>query len=282
MPIWAWSEVAGPPGSSPGSSPVLSAAEVFDPAPPTDTRPSEFLRGLRDTIPFMIGSIAFGVIFGTLATTSGLSPFATMAMSLFVFSGSAQFIAILLLGTGSGLWAVWFATLVLNLRHLLYAATLVDHVRHLSQAWRFPLAAFLTDETFAVMERRYRLQGGGRNAHWYYAGSCCGMYLNWQFWTLFGITVGKLYPQIQNWGLEFAMVVSFIGIVMPLLTSMPYWAAAVTAGLVAVLANPLPYKLGLMLGALAGIAVGLLLDLRKRGLRGAALAPSLTAQDPGP
>ena len=231
----------------------------------TASRRHELLTGLRDTLPLMFGSIAFGMIFGTLATAA-VGPWPAMAMSLFVFSGSAQFIAILLLGTGSGLWVIWFATLVLNLRHLLYAATLVDEVRHLSQAWRFPLAAFLTDETFAVMERRYRTQGGGRNAHWYYVGSCLGMYVNWQIWTIVGITVGTQFPDIQNWGLEFAMVVSFIGIVVPLLVNLPYWAAAVTAGVVAVVANPLPYKLGLMLAALLGIAVGLVLDLRKRGL----------------
>ena len=122
-------------------------AQVGQPA--GAARGQEFALGLRDTLPLMFGSIAFGVIFGTLAIGAGLSPWATMAMSLFVFSGSAQFIAILLLGTGSGLWVIWFATLVLNLRHLLYAATLVDHVRHLRQGWRFPLAAFLTDEAVA-------------------------------------------------------------------------------------------------------------------------------------
>jgi 4-azaleucine resistance transporter AzlC len=244
-------------------------------APQKETPLDEAWHGLRDTLPFMFGSIPFGLLFGTLATGEGLSPLATMAMSLFVFSGSAQFIAVVLLGAGSGIWVVWFATFVLNLRHLLYAATLVDHVRHLSQAWRFPLAAFLTDETFAVMERRYRTQsakadlrpqGGGRNAHWYYLASCAGMYLNWQTWTFIGITVGQRFPQVQNWGLEFAMVVTFIGIVVPLLTSMPYVAAAVVAGLVAALANPLPYKLGLMLAALAGIVVGVALDICKRGL----------------
>jgi 4-azaleucine resistance transporter AzlC len=256
----------------------MAATEVLEGR--TDTPQSkppldEAWHGLRDTLPFMFGSIPFGLLFGTLATGEGLSPLATMAMSLFVFSGSAQFIAVVLLGAGSGIWVVWFATFVLNLRHLLYAATLVDHVRHLSQAWRFPLAAFLTDETFAVMERRYRTQsakadlrprGGGRNAHWYYLASCAGMYANWQFWTFLGITIGQKYPQVQNWGLEFAMVVTFIGIVVPLLTSMPYFAAALTAGAVAVIANPLPYKLGLMLAALAGIVVGVVLDIRKRGL----------------
>jgi 4-azaleucine resistance transporter AzlC len=233
----------------------------------TRSRLQELALGLRDTLPLMMGSIAFGVIFGTLATANGLSAWETMAMSLFVFSGSAQFIAILLLGTNSGLGVVWFATLVLNLRHLLYAATLVDEVRHLSQAWRFPLAAFLTDETFAVMERRYRIQGGGPNAHWYYIGSCIGMYVNWQFWTAMGIVASERFAELKNWGLEFAMVVSFIGIVMPLLNTRPYWAATIVAGIVSVVANPLPYKLGLMIGALAGIAVGLALDLQQRGLQ---------------
>lgn len=260
----------------------MMASEVAERSDAPRVKPplDEARLGLRDTLPFMFGSIPFGLLFGTMATGEGLSPLATMAMSLFVFSGSAQFIAVLLLGAGSGIWVVWFATFVLNLRHLLYAATLVDHVRHLSQGWRFPLAAFLTDETFAVMERRYRIQGGGPNAHWYYIASCAGMYANWQFWTFLGITIGQKYPEVQDWGLEFAMVVTFIGIVVPLLTSVPYLAAALTAGLVAVVANPLPYKLGLMLAALAGIVVGVVLDIRKRGLD--APAEASKAEDPGP
>jgi 4-azaleucine resistance transporter AzlC len=256
----------------------MAASEVM--AGRRDTRWSEAWHGLRDTLPFMFGSIPFGILFGTLAIAYGLTVSSTMAMSLTVFSGSAQFIAIKLVHEGSTLLVIWFATLVLNLRHLLYAATLVDHVRPLSQAWRFPLAAFLTDETFAVMERRYRTQGGGKNAHWYYIASCAGMYVNWQFWTFIGVTVGQNYPEVQDWGLEFAVVVTFIGIVVPLLTSMPYWAAAVTAGLVAVIANPLPYKLGLMLAALAGIVVGVALDIRKRGLDAPVNEPK--AGDPGP
>lgn len=225
---------------------------------------SEFTRGLAATFPLMISAIPFGVIFGTLATNAGLSPLAVMSMSVFVFSGSAQFIAILLLGTGSALGVIWLATLILNLRHLLYAATLVDHVRHLSQTWRFGLAAMLTDETFAVMERRYREEGGGPNAHWYYLASCLGMYLNWQFWTYIGIVLGTEFPEVKNWGLEFAMIVTFTGIVMPALRSAPFWAATIVAGVVATFGNALPYKLGLMLGALAGIVTGLALQEWKR------------------
>jgi 4-azaleucine resistance transporter AzlC len=233
----------------------------------------EVARGLIATLPMMISAFPFGLIFGALATANGLSPLAVMGMSLFVFSGSAQFIAVILLGTGSALGVIWLATLILNLRHLLYAATLVDHVRHLSQVWRFGLAAWLTDETFAVMERRYRLEGGGENAHWYYLASCLGMYINWAFWTYIGVIVGTRFEDIGNWGLEFAMVVTFIGIVMPALRASPYWLAAITAGSVATVGYHLPYKLGLLLGALAGIAAGLALQewQRRRRIGEAAL-----------
>ncbi len=231
------------------------------------SRAQEFALGLRDTLPLMMGSIAFGVIFGTMATAAGLSPWATMAMSLFVFSGSAQFIAVLLLGSTASLWVVCFATLVLNLRHLLYAATLVDEVRHLSQVWRFPPGS---------LPHRRDLRGDGAPlpaAAWRPQRALVLRRLlhrhvcELAVWTLVGITVGNEYPDIKNWGLQFAMVVSFIGIVMPLLNSRPYWAATIVAGVVSVAANPLPYKLGLMLGALAGIAVGLALDLKQRGLQ---------------
>lgn len=229
------------------------------------SRTREFVDGVRDTLPLILAAVPFGLIFGTLATNAGLSPVAVIAMSVFVYSGSAQFLAILLLGSGSAVWVIWFATLVLNLRHLLYAATLVGHVRHLSQGWRFVLAAWLTDETFAVMDRRYRARGTDRLAHWYYLGSIAGMYVNWILCTALGMILGQQIPGIKGLGLEFAMVATFIAIVMPALRSAPYWAAAVAAGLVAAMANGLPYKLGLMLGALTGIAVGVLLDWRMRG-----------------
>jgi 4-azaleucine resistance transporter AzlC len=231
------------------------------------TRGREFRDGVVGTLPLMLSATPFGLIFGTLALGAGLSPLAVMSLSLFVFSGSAQLVAILLLGAHAEMWVIWMATLTLNLRHLLYAASLVDNVRHLSQPWRFLLAFWLTDETFAVMDRHYRLKGRRPLAHWYYLGSCLGMYVNWAFWTFIGIAVGSQFPAIQDWGLEFAMVVTFIGIVMPALRQHPYWAAAIAAGLVATLAHPLPYKLGLLMGALCGIAAGLATErLLKRPL----------------
>ena len=93
---------------------------------------SEFLHGAKATVPMIIGAIPFGIIFGTLAESSGLSLLGAMAMSLFVFAGSSQFIALGLLATGVGPVIIIATTLMVNLRHLLYATALVDKVSHLS------------------------------------------------------------------------------------------------------------------------------------------------------
>jgi len=231
------------------------------------SRRTEFWHGLRDTFPLMVGAMPFGLIFGTLGVAQGLTPAEVMSMSLFVFSGSAQFIAVGLVANAA-IWVILAATFIINLRHLLYAATLVSHVRHLPQYWRLPLAAFLTDETFAVMDLRYRERGSAQHAHWYYAASCAGMWINWNLWTLIGVLVGQNFPDVKSWGLEFAMVATFIGIVVPGLKTPPLWAAAISAGLVATLLHHLPYQSGLMLGALAGVCVGVALDLRRKPANG--------------
>ena len=99
-----------------------------------------FLDGAKATIPLIVGAIPFGILFGTLAGPSGLSVAATLAMSLFVFAGSAQFIALGLLASGAGIGIVIATTFVVNLRHLLYSAALVEKVKHLPQRWRIMMA----------------------------------------------------------------------------------------------------------------------------------------------
>jgi 4-azaleucine resistance transporter AzlC len=238
--------------------------EVISQRRPLLSVPAELLAGVRDTVPLIIGAIPFGIIFGTLATGSGLSFAGAMAMSAFVFAGSSQFIALGLLAAGTGWPLIVLTTFVVNLRHLLYAASLLPYVSHLSQLWRIPLAFWLTDETFAVVINRYQQPGPVTHKHWYYLSSALAMYLNWQFCTWLGLTFGRLVPDIANWGLDFAMPVTFIGMVIPYLKNSPMRVAVAVAGTTAVLAQPLPHKLGLMLATLAGIISGLGVELYQR------------------
>src|SRR5690606_13087957 len=186
------------------------------------SRSRELLLGMRDTIPMLVGALPFGIVFGTLAVSSGLSISATLAMSALVFAGSAQFVAASLVASGAGLVVILLTTLIVNLRHALYSASLLPHVRHLPQRWRIPLAFWLTDESFAVVHRHYLLgQGPLEHKHWYFLGSCLAMYSLWFICTLVGVLLGQALPGLGDWGLDFAMVATFIGIVVPLLRNRP-------------------------------------------------------------
>jgi 4-azaleucine resistance transporter AzlC len=183
-------------------------------------------------------------------------------MSLLVFAGSAQFIAISLLGAGTGLAVLLLTTLVVNLRHALYSASLQPFVRHLPTRWRMPLAFWLTDEAYAVVLNRYTEPDSSPHKHWYFLGAALAMYLNWQLCTLIGVLFGQRVPNLAAWGLDFAMLATFIGIVVPMLRSRPQVAAALVAGAVALACHALPYKLGLLAAAFSGIVVGVLLERR--------------------
>ena len=135
------------------------------------SRLSSFAAGARDTLPMLVGAAPFGLIFGTLVATAHLAGWQGQLMSLGVFAGSSQFIAAGLMATGTGMLVIWFATFIVNLRHMLYAATLLPHVHHLPRRWRWLLGFLLTDETFAVMDGYYRRHPQAPLGHWYFLGS---------------------------------------------------------------------------------------------------------------
>ena len=151
-------------------------------------------------------------------------------------------------------------TFIVNLRHALYGASLAPYLKHLPQKWLVPFGFLLTDETYAVTIRRYQERGVGPHGHWYYIASALFMYTNWQICTLIGIVTGRSLQGAANWGLDFAMVATFIGITVPLIVNRPMLVCTLVAGVTAVLANGLPNKLGLMLAALLGIGAGVLAE----------------------
>lgn len=230
---------------------------------------SLFFEGAKNTFPLVVGAVPFGIIFGALADTAGLSFGAAMGMSLFVFAGSAQFVALGLAASGTPWPMIVVTTFVVNLRHMLYSATMMPFYKNLPHAWKMVLAFGLTDETFAVAVTRYSKHDGVTGKRYYNLGSMVFMYINWNLCTLIGLTAGKTFPEISRWGLDFAMPATFIGIVIPYLVSKPMWAAVVTAGTVSIAAQGLPHKLGLMVAALAGVTAGVVCEKmfrdRKKG-----------------
>jgi len=225
----------------------------------TQTTPrSEFFAGCRGMIPLVVGAIPFGIIFGTLS--NDLSFGATLAMSAFVFAGSAQFIALGLLAAGTAFPLIVLTTFVVNLRHLLYAVSLVPYLQRSPPLWKLLLGFWLTDEAFMVAIVRYHQADSSPYKHWYHLGGATLMYANWQLCTLIGLTMGQLIPNIRSWGLDFAMSVTFIGMVIPYLINQPMLVAVFVAGISSLFTHALPHQLGLMVASLLGIAAGVLCE----------------------
>ncbi len=225
------------------------------------TPTSEVLAGMRGILPLVIGAIPFGILFGALATSVGVSWWGTMGLSLIVFAGSSQFVAAGLIGQGAGIGVIVLTTFVVNLRHALYSASLATYLKHLPQRWLAMLAFVLTDESYAAVIQRFEQKDGSPNKHWYYVGAAWLMYVNWQICTAIGIFTGQRLQRIGDLGLEFAMVVTFIGIVVPLIKTSPMLVCALVAGAAALILDSMPHQLGLICAAIIGITAGVSVEV---------------------
>lgn len=215
----------------------------------------EFLAGVRATLPILVGGIPFGMIYGVLALDAGMSPAAAQAMSAIVFAGSAQFITAQLVQNAAPAVVIVMTIAIVNLRHALYSASVAPYVKHLSPLWKAILAYLLTDEAYVVTILHYETDREPACKHWFFLGAGLAMWGSWQLSTTAGILLGAVVP--ESWSLDFTLALTFIALVIPNLKDKPAAAAALSAGLVAVLAFNLPYKLGLILAAFTGILVGL-------------------------
>jgi 4-azaleucine resistance transporter AzlC len=229
------------------------------------SRRSEFISGVKAELPIMLGVIPFGMIYGVVAMGAGLPANVAQAMSSIVFAGSAQFVAAQLFGMGTPGLVIVLTAFVVNLRHMLYSASVAPYIKHLDAKWKCLLAYLLTDEAYAVVITRYNRDGAypatPPNRQWYFLGAGLTLWSTWQASTAVGILLGTQIP--ASWALDFTLALTFIALVVPALNDRPSVAAALAAGVVAVVTADLPYKLGLMLAAIIGIVIGLALEARQ-------------------
>lgn len=227
-----------------------------------DTKRSQFFGGMRAVIPLLFGVAPFGMIYGALAVSAGMPASAAQAMSAIVFAGSSQFAAVPLVEAGAPMAVIILTIAVLNLRHALYSASIAPYLKNLSRGWKAWLAYFLTDEAYAATIGHLETSVESPNRHWFFLGAGLGLWTTWQLSTAIGIFLGAVIP--STWPLDFTLALTFIAMVAPLVKDRAGLAAGLSAGVVAVLAYNLPYKLGLVAAALVGIAVGLLVEGKRK------------------
>ncbi len=215
-----------------------------------------FWAGVRALAPLLLGVIPFGVLYGVLALKSGLTVWQAQAMSTLVFAGSAQIVICQMLASHTPLVVLFAAIAVINLRHMLYSASMAPHLGKVSLGWKSLLAYLLTDEAYAVVIQRLATLGSHRQ--WFVLGAGLTLWLNWQASTAVGLWLGANIP--ARWGLDFALPLTFIALIVPAIRSRADHGAVWVAGLVSVAAFALPYKLGLIVATLAGVGMGVLLS----------------------
>lgn len=187
-----------------------------------------WMRGASLGLPIVMGYIPIGFAFGVLAQKAGLSVWHTLAMSIFVYAGSSQFIAVGLFSAGISPISIIITTFIVNMRHMLMSAALSPNLK----GWSKPeLAAFayeLTDESFAVHTMSFK-QGNPAKSEIFAVNSIAQT--AWVLGSWLGFTMGGLIRDVRPYGLDYALAAMFIALLVLQLTNRIQVAVAILSGL---------------------------------------------------
>ena len=242
---------------------MLGTRDTADELAKAPSAQQEFWQGVCDELPLMFGVVPFGLVFGVLGIESGLDPLQTILLSTILFGGASQVVFAQLWAAGIPALIVGSSVCVINIRHVLYSASMASHLRHLSLRWRLLLGYLLTDEAYAVSIKRFTNGRAGPFQHFHLLGSGSLLWIGWQASTIVGVVAGKTIP--ESWSLSFAIPLTFIAVVAPITRTRAEIATAVTAGSLAIICQPLPWNSWLIIAASGGIAAGWLVHHLSNG-----------------
>lgn len=218
---------------------------------PDDSR-AEMRAGAGDIWPVMVAAFPIGLLFGALCTGKGLSVAEASLMSLLVFAGGAQFAAVELWTWPVPVAALVFSTVLINARHILMGASLGPKLARFTPWKRLAAFHFLTDESWALAERRAMLH---RVTPAYWFPMALLLPVAWVGGTVFGAWLGSFMGDPRRIGADFAFTALFIGLVAGFwngrVTAVTVAASGAASALAYVAAGP-PWHVAA--GAVAGIA----------------------------
>jgi predicted branched-subunit amino acid permease len=191
----------------------------------------------------------------------GIPPLEAMALSVVVYAGASMLAATQLLAGGAPLVVILVTALFINVRFMMYSASIRPHLAALPVRWRLAAGYLLADNAYALSVARFTEHPEMRGKAGYYFGAAVTVWLTWQAAVGAGIALGAGLP--AAWRLEFAAPLAFIALTVPLLRDRAMVAAALAAAATAVAAAGLPVRLGLAAAAVAGLAAGLLVGRRR-------------------
>lgn len=218
---------------------------------------------LKDCLPITAGVIPFGLTCGIMGRTAGFSVFEITFMSLIVFAGAAQFMAIAMINSGiTNFGVIVFTTFLVNLRHMLMGASLSSHLFKQSRVLQYLLAFSMTDESYALTINR--IEQKGYNPY-YQMGVSYLLYILWFASTLIGAVLYHSIPNPLEWGLDFVLPLTFLVLLIPRLINQTAILVAIVSAVTAVLgALYLPGKWYIILSAVTASIVGGFIERGKR------------------
>lgn len=236
---------------------------ISDPAdPPEDpalerTAFWDAVRACSQTVP---GLFAWGAVTGMAMVQTGLSMWQCLVMTLFVYAGSAQLAALPLIGAGVPIGVVAFTAFMVNLRFVIFSAVVGPHFMHLPWWRRLWLGYNNADMVMGFFPQRYPAHTVGQHAGklGYFRGLSVSNWWGWQLGTLTGMLLASQIP--PTWGIGFAGSLALLAITIPMVKNKPTIIGVVVASAVAVLTVGWPYRLGLLLAMVAGIAAAVLTE----------------------
>ncbi len=224
------------------------------------TPQSELAAGARGIAPILLGVMPFATIAGIASVEAGLSPGQALALSVGMFAGAAHLAVVQLISLKAALPVIFLTAVIINLRFVMYSASLSPHFRAVATRWKALIAYLLTDQAYAISITRFTVSPQMPHKLWFYMGVAVPMWAAWTGAFTAGVFLGAQVP--ASWSLDFAVPLTFMALVVPAVKGRAAIAAASAAAVVVVLAARLPFNLSLITAALVGIGVGLLAEWR--------------------
>lgn len=217
--------------------------------------------GLRDAAPMLIGVVPFGLVAGAAPIAAGLDLSHAVGLSAFLFAGASQLAVADVLGTGGGVAIAVLTAVTINLRLLLYSASLAPPLAHEPLRHRLAVGYLLVDQAYALAVVRWDGTDDRRGRLPYYFAVAGLLWVAWQLTTVVGALVGTSVP--DDVPLEFAVPLVFLVLLVPVLESRPALLAAAVGGLGAVAAAELGAdRMAIMVGSVVGIVAGVVAEIR--------------------
>jgi predicted branched-subunit amino acid permease len=211
-------------------------------------------------LPLSIGAFPFGLAYGVTVAESSMNDLLGVLASFVVLAGAAQLTVSDLIDQGAPWFVVVGTALVINARMMMYSGALAPSFREYPRRWRIPLAHFMTDQATVTSLLYNATENDPRRRLPYYLGAAVSFAAAWWVGTVLGVVIGATIPSELQVG--FAAPLMFIALAVPSVRDRASFVAAAVGFSVTLVARDMPMNTGLLIGAAAGIAFGLLARAR--------------------